>query len=176
MGKVLFDTAKFLLDSSFFTNAQAGQYMKLLCNQHQNGTISPELMIQVIGDISSPVATLFEVDDKGQFYNKRMKEAAEKRVKYCASRSNPKKKEAAFVKPDISDIYSYFVKKGQVPVEADKFFDFYESKGWMVGKNKMRSWESAVRNWIRRSNENGNKGSSQQIKSESGKYGNIDTV
>tara|TARA_R100001594_G_scaffold61818_1_gene96028 strand:- start:7466 stop:7708 length:243 start_codon:yes stop_codon:yes gene_type:complete len=32
-------------------------------------------------------------------------------------------------------------------VNAKKFIAFYESKGWMVGKNKMKSWQAAVRSW-----------------------------
>lgn len=32
--------------------------------------------------------------------------------------------------------------------EADKFINFYQSKGWMVGKNKMKDWRAAARNWL----------------------------
>ena len=32
-------------------------------------------------------------------------------------------------------------------VNADRFYDFYESKNWYVGKNKMRDWHAAVRTW-----------------------------
>lgn len=31
--------------------------------------------------------------------------------------------------------------------EAEKFWNFYESKGWMIGKNKMKSWKSAIKTW-----------------------------
>jgi len=37
---------------------------------------------------------------------------------------------------------------------AQKFVDFYTGKGWMIGKNKMKDWQAAVRTW--RGNENGN--------------------
>lgn len=33
--------------------------------------------------------------------------------------------------------------------EAESFCDFYSSKGWMVGKNKMKDWKAAVRNWLK---------------------------
>ena len=36
-------------------------------------------------------------------------------------------------------------------MDADRFVDFYESKGWMVGKNKMKDWRAAVRTWERES-------------------------
>lgn len=32
-------------------------------------------------------------------------------------------------------------------VSAEQFISFYESKGWMVGKEKMKSWKAAVRTW-----------------------------
>ena len=47
-------------------------------------------------------------------------------------------------------------------VEANKFCDFYESNGWKVGKNKMKCWKAAVRNWIK--NNNGNNQSRAQGK------------
>lgn len=31
--------------------------------------------------------------------------------------------------------------------EAEKFWNFYEAKGWMIGKNKMKSWKSAIKTW-----------------------------
>jgi hypothetical protein len=36
-------------------------------------------------------------------------------------------------------------------IDAERFCDFYESKGWLIGKNKMKCWKSAVRNWERNS-------------------------
>jgi hypothetical protein len=35
-------------------------------------------------------------------------------------------------------------------VDAQRFVDFYESKGWMVGKSKMKDWKAAYRNWNRK--------------------------
>jgi hypothetical protein len=37
---------------------------------------------------------------------------------------------------------------GKVVTESKAFFNHYESNGWMVGKNKMKNWEAAVRNWM----------------------------
>ena len=38
-------------------------------------------------------------------------------------------------------------------VDPQAFVDFYESKGWMVGKNKMKNWKAAVRTWVRKDQE-----------------------
>lgn len=55
-----------------------------------------------------------------------------------------------FKKPNLEDLKALFREKG-FPAEAEKFFDYYESNGWRVGKNPMRKWQSAVANWIRQS-------------------------
>ena len=53
--------------------------------------------------------------------------------------------------PKFEDVISYFIEKNK-PLEAQKFFDFYESNGWKVGKNKMKSWKAASSGWISRMN------------------------
>ena len=52
-----------------------------------------------------------------------------------------------FKKPTLKEVNEYF-SATVLPAEGQKFFNFYESKGWMVGKNKMKDWKSAARNWI----------------------------
>lgn len=55
-------------------------------------------------------------------------------------------KNVIFIRPTISEISDY-CKERQNKVKADRFFDFYESKGWLVGKTKMKDWRAAIRNW-----------------------------
>ena len=55
-----------------------------------------------------------------------------------------------FVPPTVSEVSDYFSERGGDPAEAERFVDFYESKGWLVGKAKMKSWKASVRNWISR--------------------------
>lgn len=58
------------------------------------------------------------------------------------SMEEPKKKN-----PDKEEVVEWFLEKGQVS-ESEKFFNYYESNGWMVGKNKMKNWKSAASNWL----------------------------
>lgn len=51
-----------------------------------------------------------------------------------------------FTKPTIEEIESYCHERKN-NVDAIKFYDFYESKGWMVGKNKMKDWKACIRTW-----------------------------
>lgn len=52
----------------------------------------------------------------------------------------------AFKPPLLDEVKQYCLERGN-SVNAETFIDFYESKGWMVGKNKMRDWKAAVRTW-----------------------------
>lgn len=52
-----------------------------------------------------------------------------------------------FQKPTIEEVKLECAKIGLPEIEAEKFFNFYESKGWLVGKNPMRSWKGALANW-----------------------------
>ncbi len=59
-----------------------------------------------------------------------------------------------FVEPTIPELYSEFIKRGlseKLSIrEAEGFFNFYKTKGWIVGKSKMVSWPHAVAGWIAR--------------------------
>jgi len=51
-----------------------------------------------------------------------------------------------FLKPTISDVLNYCLERKN-KINAEAFITFYESKGWMVGKNKMKDWKACVRTW-----------------------------
>lgn len=53
-----------------------------------------------------------------------------------------------FVPPTIEEVQAYITEKGY-HISAEKFVDYYTSNGWQVGKNKMKDWKAAVRNWER---------------------------
>lgn len=55
-------------------------------------------------------------------------------------------KSTRFVPPTLEQVQEY-CRERHNNVDAERFIDFYESKGWMVGKNKMKSWKACVRTW-----------------------------
>ena len=59
-------------------------------------------------------------------------------------------KEKRFAPPTLENVSEYCREMGYTNVDAVCFIDFYTSKGWMVGKNRMKDWKAAVRNWDRR--------------------------
>lgn len=52
-----------------------------------------------------------------------------------------------FQKPTIDEIQGYMDERGYVGFTAQRFFDYYESNGWKVGRNNMKDWKAAVRTW-----------------------------
>jgi len=68
-------------------------------------------------------------------------------------------KSTRFIPPTSKQVEQYAQEKN-LTIDPERFCDFYESKGWMVGKNKMKSWQAAARNWNKgKSNgQNGNAG------------------
>jgi hypothetical protein len=66
--------------------------------------------------------------------------------------SKEKKKKKVFVRPTIEDIETY-CKENDYSVDAEKFIDYYNSNGWKVGRNAMKDWKAAVRNWHKRDQE-----------------------
>jgi hypothetical protein len=60
------------------------------------------------------------------------------------SGESPKKQ--SFKKPTIEEVDAYCRERGN-QVNAQKWIDHYESKGWKIGKNPMKDWKAAVRTW-----------------------------
>ncbi len=54
-----------------------------------------------------------------------------------------------FIKPTIEEIEEYCLERNN-GINANAFYDFYESKDWYVGKNKMKDWKACIRTWEQR--------------------------
>lgn len=66
-------------------------------------------------------------------------------------KSSAQKKESGtrFNPPTVDEVAAYCAERRN-NVDAQSWWDFYQSKGWMVGKNKMKDWKAAVRTWEQR--------------------------
>lgn len=58
-------------------------------------------------------------------------------------------KEKKFFPPTVDEVAAYCQERNN-GVDPQRFCDFYQTKGWMVGKNRMKDWKAAVRTWERR--------------------------
>lgn len=63
--------------------------------------------------------------------------------------SSPTTTQQRFKPPSADDVRAYAIEKGYT-IDPEAFVDYYESNGWKVGKNSMRSWKAAVRTWARK--------------------------
>jgi hypothetical protein len=71
-------------------------------------------------------------------------EKVERKNKACKSES-----EAFFTPPDIVAVQNYFLEQKSSKIEADKFYNYFQSNGWKVGgKAPMYDWQAAARNWM----------------------------
>lgn len=89
---ILFYTSDFLIGTQFFTDTQCGQYIRLLCTQHQQGHIPDDHMKKICKTYDNPVFAKFIKDDEGKYFNERMENEILKRKKYSESRSDNRKK------------------------------------------------------------------------------------
>ena len=71
----------------------------------------------------------------------------------------------SFVPPTIDEVREYCQSRNNF-VDPERFVDFYSAKGWMVGKNKMKDWKSAVRTWERNDGRKASTGQSGNIRPE----------
>nr|DAV56262.1 MAG TPA: helix-turn-helix domain protein [Caudoviricetes sp.] len=53
-----------------------------------------------------------------------------------------------FAPPTLAEVSDYCKERGN-SIDPQRFIDYYESNGWKVGRNPMKDWKAAVRNWER---------------------------
>ena len=96
--------------------------------------------------VETPVKTPVETPGINRYKPKTKKEKD-------ISKDISKKK---FVPPTTEEVKEYCDSRNN-SVDPEKFVDFYASKGWMVGKNKMKDWKAAVRTWEHKSEQESEK-------------------
>ena len=83
------------------------------------------------------------------------------------------KKQSRFSPPTLDEVQAYCKERGN-NVDAERFIDYYTSKGWMIGKNKMKDWKASVRTWERNSTKTtaqANLGADERIENGRRTYG-----
>lgn len=66
--------------------------------------------------------------------------------------SNNTMNKGRFTPPTLTEVIDQCNQTG-ANIDPQGFIDFYESKGWMIGRNKMKCWKSAIRTWTRKERE-----------------------
>lgn len=169
----LFYSQDWIVGTQTLTMVERGQYITILAQMHQQGRLNEETIKILVGNVSEKLRSKFHIDKKGLWYNIKLETEAAKRAKFTESRRNngknggrPKKALAKplgydmdnhieneneienrnIIPPSLESVRRYCISRNN-SVNYKKWFDFYQSKNWMVGKNKMKDWQAAVRTW-----------------------------
>ncbi len=93
--------------------------------------------------LRSPVYTLLYNKKGSRPASKKKTKSEGKELPFTGDKGNAK---PAFVVPTFDQVQAYCTQRGG-RVDARKFIDFYTAKDWMIGRNKMKNWQAAVRTW-----------------------------
>lgn len=88
--------------------------------------------------------------DKEALYDEKEKSSAKKEKPVIANlkQSGAIEEDQSKI-PELSDIQSYFRMQSYPGIEAEKFYNYFSSNGWLVGgKTRMKDWQAAARNWM----------------------------
>lgn len=76
--------------------------------------------------------------------------AAEAKAELAAPKPATRRRTPPMQRPTVWEVENFCRTQGLQLVDAQRFVDYYEANGWKVGRNPMRSWQAAARNWQRR--------------------------
>lgn len=97
-------------------------------------------VLEFIRDARSQLNLLNESDNDNDNHNDNERVVSE-------SPKSPKtQRRTAFRVPTLEEVKAYCDERRN-GIDPQRFIDFYESKGWMIGKNRMKDWKAAVRTW-----------------------------
>lgn len=88
----LFYSSDFLSGTMLMTDEDVGQYIRLLCLQHQKGHLKEKEMLSICKVFNEDIFTKFKKDEEGNYYNERLEYESNKRKAYSESRRNNRKK------------------------------------------------------------------------------------
>ena len=88
----LFYSSDFLSGTMLMSDEQIGQYIKLLCLQHQKGHLKEKDMLNICKTYDEDIFSKFKQDEEGNYYNQRLDEEIQRRKNYSESRRNNRKK------------------------------------------------------------------------------------
>ena len=120
-------------------------------NNDDNNVITPLLQ-----PYNSKVNKIKEsIDSKGDFKGEPATAVSPDAVA-PSSAGEPRKvatKRAAFVAPSLEMVKDYFLTIKGANTDSECFYDYFTANGWRTGKNPIKDWKAAARNWMRRKSE-----------------------
>nr|WP_315160408.1 transcriptional regulator [uncultured Flavobacterium sp.] len=121
-------------------------------NKHQtsDGTGTEQALVSSINNINitnkSNILNLEQAQNL-KTKNEEFFEEKEKKKKKLREKKEPFLKEK--IPPEWQEVTTFFKEKNATEIEAEKFFNHFQSNGWLVGgKSKMKDWKAAASNWL----------------------------
>ena len=99
----LFYSSDFLSGTMLMTDEEIGQYIKLICLQHQKGHLKEKDILNICKTHNEEIFSKFKIDEEGNYYSERLETEINKRKAYSESRRNNRKKKERY-EEDIKNI------------------------------------------------------------------------
>ena len=155
-----------------FMNENIKTYQRTIKANRQNGRKGgrPRKAKETHGFSEKPMETHGEPNETHKNQSTKYKVQSTKytdsieSIEIDASASPSPRASKRFSPPGLEEIEAYFAEKGGTAAQAERFRDFYESNGWKVGKNPMKSWKAAASGWMSRDKESAQKASAPRSK------------
>jgi hypothetical protein len=134
------------------TLEQEGAYIRLICFCWKIGSVPADSvrLSRMVGkgctvELIESIKYAFTVDpeDSTRLIHDRVER---ERIKKAPKAPAKIKTSQAFAPPSMPDVVAFIGEEGLM-VDGQKFWTYYSSQGWMVGRNKMKDWKAAVRSW-----------------------------
>lgn len=171
----LFYASDFLTGVQDLTFEERGQYITLLCIEHQKGRLSDKLIKLCVGNATADVMAKFRQDENGLFYNERLEQEIEKRKQHSEKQrvralegwkkrkdeqchgnatAMPLENENRNKNISIDEVKEYFKKNGYSTESAIKFFNYYSVAKWEDSNGKkLKNWkQKAISVWFKPEN------------------------
>lgn len=134
----LFETTETTI-SKKIKSLETKQYIKITYKKRGCEIISRQIRLskKKIDDCQKRKPTIVENNKDNNISINNTKEINNNKLLF------PKKK---FKKPTLDEVQQYCLERNN-NISAEKFIDYYESNGWKVGRNSMKDWKAAIRNW-----------------------------
>lgn len=136
-----------LMERWGWSNTKVRSFLKLLENDNMiiKKTDSKKSTITIVNyGVYQDLKSAEKVEEKCKESTKKVREHTNNNDNNDNNVNN--KISSRFTPPTLEEVRAYCLERKN-KVNYEKWYDFYESKGWYVGKNKMKNWKAAVRTW-----------------------------